>query len=72
MTWVYEVLEVCDKRGTPSGKFRLVRYADVAPEAAEALCGHNHATPAEALACQQANQVLDYEFRERPSAAKSN
>lgn len=65
MVWVYQVLEVHDKRSKPLGKYRLVRWDDDAPEQIAGLCAHSHNTPEEALQCAAANRVLESEFRER-------
>lgn len=65
MVWIYEVLEVHDRRGMALGKFRLVRWKDVDPERIEGLCNHTHGTPDEAMACTTAGQIIDNEFRER-------
>ena len=67
MVWIYQVLEVHDRKSRPLGKYRLVRWADETPEQIAGLCEHSHATPEEAIACVAANRVLDIEFRERIS-----
>lgn len=65
MVWIYEVLEVHDRRGRALERFRLVRWSDDNPEKVQGLCEHAHDSPDEALTCPIACRILDTEFRER-------
>jgi hypothetical protein len=63
--WVYQVVEVLDRRERPLGRYRMVRWPDNDPGHVCSVCDHAHATVEEALSCRVVNDVLDYEFRER-------
>lgn len=71
MTWVYEVLEIYDRRKRPLGQFRLVRWPAEKPDSIQGLCDHNHQTVDAALNCQRAQHILGVEFRERVAAPNS-
>lgn len=66
MTWIYEALEMHDKRRRPLGKFRVVRWEDDHPEALQGLCDHYHTSVEEALNCPIANGYLDQQFSDVP------
>lgn len=64
-TWIYEVLEICDRRKQPTGTYRLVRYPQEDQGDVEGLCNHTHGSILDALECTQATRVVNNEFRER-------
>lgn len=73
--WVYQVVEIYDRRERPLGKFRMVRWPDSDPKLACGLCDHVHDNAQDALACSEANAIIDHEFRERwiiPGPAKAS
>lgn len=66
MTWIYEALEMHDRRGRPLGKFRVVRWEANVPDQVQGLCEHSHASVEDALSCPVANRILDEEFSDAP------
>ena len=65
MTWIYEALEIHDRRSNPSGKYRVVRWTDKEPNKLFGLCTHAHPTAEDALCCPVACDILDEEFSDR-------
>lgn len=63
--WIYQVVEVMDRRERPLGRYRMVRWADDAPEKICSICDHAHASVEEAFSCRVVNDVIEHEFRER-------
>lgn len=70
MAWIYEALEMHDRRGRRMGKFRVVRWLDSDPEKMQGLCDHSHATPLDALNCPVATRVLDEQFSDIPHVSQ--
>lgn len=66
MTWVYEALEMHDRRGKPLGKYRVVRWEYSHPDCLQGLCDHHHVTQEDALSCAVANRILEEQFSEVP------
>lgn len=64
MAWIYEALEIYDKRDQPLGKFRVGRWQDTG-SVVQGLCNHVHDSREEALSCPTAQKILDAEFQER-------
>lgn len=65
MVWIYEVMEIHDRRSRPLGRFRLVRWCEEDPDQVVGLCDHSHDNPGQALNCPDASRIIDHEFRER-------
>lgn len=54
MVWWIKPLEIADADGQASGKFRLTAKSDEDGGGPFGLCDHEHASAAEAEACQEA------------------
>lgn len=56
MAWWIQVLEIADKDGKPTGKFRQTATSDEDGGGPYGLCDHAHATIEEAQKCPDAEK----------------
>lgn len=67
MAEIYEVLEIADRSGHPTGRYRMTRRSDESSSPPIGLCEHEHETGEEARKCPAARASLPQELRMDPA-----